>query len=74
MQLPLYKFLKNGIKVELKYMHPEEQEELRKLLNVVILEGQTYPKNNPSHHQNLQLTFAAFVATISTIEYRLKNR
>ncbi|BAZ68370.1 GCN5-related N-acetyltransferase [Fischerella sp. NIES-4106] len=55
MQLPLYKNLKNRIKVELDYMHPEEQEEVRKLLNVVILEGKTYPKNNPSHHQNLQL-------------------
>lgn len=55
MQLPLYKSLKNGIKVELDYMHPEEQENLRKLLNVVILEGKPIPKNNPSHHQNLQL-------------------
>ncbi|MGJ5675458.1 MAG: N-acetyltransferase family protein [Nostochopsis sp.] len=47
MQLPLYKSLKNGIKVELDYMHPEEQEEVRKLLNLVILEGKTYPQKQP---------------------------
>ncbi|RAM48962.1 MAG: GNAT family N-acetyltransferase, partial [Hapalosiphonaceae cyanobacterium JJU2] len=47
MQLPLYKSLKNNIKVELDYMHPEEQEEVRKLLNVVISEGQTYPQKQP---------------------------
>ncbi|WP_315790107.1 N-acetyltransferase [Fischerella sp. JS2] len=47
MHLPLYKILKNGIKVELDYMHLEEQEEVRKLLNVVILEGQTYPQKKP---------------------------
>ncbi len=47
MQLPLYKTLRNGIKVELDSMHPEEQEEVRKLLNVVILEGQTYPQKQP---------------------------
>ncbi|PMB15244.1 GNAT family N-acetyltransferase [Fischerella thermalis CCMEE 5282] len=64
MQLPLYKILKNGIKVELDYMHPEEQEEVRKLLNVVILEGQTYPQKqplSPSEFAAYWLTQDAFV-------------
>ncbi len=56
MQLPLYKILKNGMKVELGYMHPEEQEEVRKLLNLVIVEGKTYPQKQPLS----QSEFAAY--------------
>ena len=44
MQLPAYKNLKNGIQVELDYMHPHESEEVRKLLNLIILEGKSYPQ------------------------------
>jgi hypothetical protein len=47
MQLPLYKILKNGIKVELDYMHKKEQEEVRELLNMTIAEGNTYPQKQP---------------------------
>jgi ribosomal protein S18 acetylase RimI-like enzyme len=44
---PLIKVLKNGILVELDYMHPQEQEVVRALLNVVIVEGKTYPQKQP---------------------------
>jgi ribosomal protein S18 acetylase RimI-like enzyme len=47
MQLPIYKNLKNGIKLELDYMHPQEQELVRTLLNFIILEGKTYPQKQP---------------------------
>jgi len=44
MQLPVYTNLKNGIQVELDYMHPHESEQVRKLLNTIVLEGKTYPQ------------------------------
>jgi L-amino acid N-acyltransferase YncA len=47
MQFPLYQVTKNGIKVELDYMHPQEQEVVRALLNIVIIEGKTYPQKQP---------------------------
>ncbi|MBG1258881.1 GNAT family N-acetyltransferase [Nostoc commune] len=47
MIFPLIKVLKSGIRVELDYMHPQEQEVVRALLNVVIIEGKTYPQNEP---------------------------
>jgi ribosomal protein S18 acetylase RimI-like enzyme len=47
MQFPLYQVTKNGIKVELDYMHPQEQEVVRALLNLVIIEGKTYPQKQP---------------------------
>lgn len=47
MQLPLYKILKNGIEVELDYMHKKEQEEVRELLNLTLAEGNTYPQKQP---------------------------
>ncbi|MBD2359273.1 GNAT family N-acetyltransferase [Tolypothrix sp. FACHB-123] len=47
MHLPATQQTKNGIKVELDYMHPQEQEVVRALLNLVILEGKTYPQKQP---------------------------
>ena len=44
---PLIKVLKSGIIVELNYMHPQEQEVVRALLNVVIVEAKTYPQKQP---------------------------
>lgn len=47
MQFPLYQITKNGTKVELDYMHSQEQEVVRALLNLVIIEGKTYPQKQP---------------------------
>jgi ribosomal protein S18 acetylase RimI-like enzyme len=44
MELPVYKNLKNGIKVELDYMHSEEVEQVRALFNAVIAEEKFYPQ------------------------------
>jgi GNAT superfamily N-acetyltransferase len=47
MQLPIAKTLKDGTSVELDYMRPQEQEAVRALLNVIVIEGQTYPQAQP---------------------------
>lgn len=47
MQLPLRRKLKNGILVELDWMHPQEKDAVRELLNNVINEGKTYPQTQP---------------------------
>ena len=47
MKLPVYKNLKDGSKVELDYMHPSELEQVRTLLNAVIVEGKSYPQKEP---------------------------
>ena len=47
MDFPLVQVLKSGILVELDYMHPQEQEVVRALLNVVIIESKTYPQKQP---------------------------
>ncbi|MCC5647514.1 GNAT family N-acetyltransferase [Nostoc sp. CHAB 5824] len=47
MIFPLIKVLKSGILVELDYMHPQEQEVVRALLNVLLIEGKTYPQKQP---------------------------
>ena len=44
MQLPVYTNLKNGTQVELDYMHPSESEQVRKLLNTIVIEGKSYPQ------------------------------
>ncbi|MBV6625254.1 MAG: GNAT family N-acetyltransferase [Rivularia sp. (in: Bacteria)] len=44
MQLPVYTNLKSGIQIELDYMHSHETEDVRKLLNRIILEGKSYPQ------------------------------
>lgn len=33
--------------VEVDYMHPQEQEVVRALLNVLLIEGKTYPQKQP---------------------------
>ena len=47
MQLPVYTNLKNGIQVELDYMQHKESEQVKKLLNTVIIEGKSYPQKQP---------------------------
>lgn len=47
MQLPLQRKLKNGTLVELDWMHPQEKDAVRTLLNAVINEGKTYPQAQP---------------------------
>lgn len=47
MNIPLYKVLKNGTTVELDYIKPQEYEEVRTLLNLIIDEGKTYPQKQP---------------------------
>lgn len=47
MDFPLVKVIKSNITVEIDYMHPQEQEVVRALLNVVIVEGKTYPQKQP---------------------------
>lgn len=47
MDFPFIQVLKNGIVVELDYIHPQEQDVVRGLLNVVIVEGKTYPQKQP---------------------------
>jgi ribosomal protein S18 acetylase RimI-like enzyme len=56
MLLPLYKTLKNGTKVELDYMHQEEEVVVRALLNQIIIAGKTYPQKQPLSPQE----FAAY--------------
>ncbi|MEH1949304.1 MAG: N-acetyltransferase [Nostoc sp.] len=71
MNLPLIKVLKNGISVELDYMHPQEQEVVRALLNVVISEGKTYPQNqplSPTEFSAYWLSKDAFVVRTSVVD------
>ncbi|MEH2422384.1 MAG: N-acetyltransferase [Nostoc sp.] len=56
MDFPFAQVLKSGIIVELDYMHPQEQEVVRALLNVVIVEGRTYPQKQPLS----QVEFSAY--------------
>ncbi|HLO87090.1 MAG TPA: N-acetyltransferase [Nostocaceae cyanobacterium] len=56
MLLPLYKTLKNGTKVELDYMHQQEEEVVRALFNQTIIAGKTYPQKQPLSAQE----FAAY--------------
>ncbi|MGF1934327.1 MAG: N-acetyltransferase family protein [Nostoc sp. ChiQUE02] len=71
MKLPLIKVLKNGILVELDYMHPQEQEVVRSLLNVVIVEGKTYPQKeplSPTEFSAYWLSKDAFVVRTSVLD------
>ncbi|BAY32468.1 GCN5-related N-acetyltransferase [Nostoc carneum NIES-2107] len=64
MQLPHNHVIKNGMTVELDYMHPQEQEEVRALLNLVITEGKTYPQKqslSPAEFAAYWLSQDAFV-------------
>ena len=47
MHLPVRQKLNKGIVVELDWMHPQEQEQVRALFNTVIIEGKTYPQGKP---------------------------
>ena len=47
MDFPIVKVLKSGILVELDYMYPQEQEIVRALLNVLLIEDKTYPQRQP---------------------------
>lgn len=71
MNFPLIKVLKNGILVELDYMHPQEQEVVRSLLNVVIVEGKTYPQKQPlslTEFSAYWLSKDAFVVRTSVVD------
>ncbi|MEH2046553.1 GNAT family N-acetyltransferase [Nostoc sp.] len=71
MNFPLIKVLKNGMLVELDYMHPQEQEVVRSLLNVVILEGKTYPQKqplSPTEFSAYWLSKDAFVVRTSVVD------
>ncbi|MEA5570294.1 GNAT family N-acetyltransferase [Calothrix sp. UHCC 0171] len=47
MDLPVDKILENGMHLELDYMHSHEQETVRTLLNLIIVEGKSYPQKQP---------------------------
>ncbi|MEM9926207.1 MAG: N-acetyltransferase [Cyanobacteria bacterium P01_D01_bin.50] len=47
MELPVYKNLKNGKKVKLDRVQDRELEQVRTLLNAVIIEGKFYPQKQP---------------------------
>jgi ribosomal protein S18 acetylase RimI-like enzyme len=71
MNFPLNKVLKNGILVELDYMHPQEMEVVRALLNVVIFEGKTYPQSQPLSQAEFSaywLSKDAFVVRTSILD------
>ncbi|MEH2055439.1 MAG: N-acetyltransferase [Nostoc sp.] len=71
MIFPLIKVLKNGILVELDYMNPQEQEVVRALLNVVIIEGKTYPQKQPLSQAEFSaywLSKDAFVVRTSVVD------
>ncbi len=71
MNFPLIKVLKNGILVELDYIHPQEQEVVRSLLNVVIVEGKTYPQKQPlsaTEFSAYWLSKDAFVVRTSVVD------
>jgi ribosomal protein S18 acetylase RimI-like enzyme len=71
MNFPLIKVLKNGILVELDYMHPQEEEVVRALLNVVIVEGKTYPQKQPLSEAEFSaywLSKDAFVVRTSVVD------
>ncbi|MFW9260921.1 GNAT family N-acetyltransferase [Nostoc sp. CALU 546] len=70
MNFPLIKVLKNGILVELDYIHPQEHEVVRALLNVVIVEGKTYPQKQPLSQAEFSaywLSKDAFVVRTSVV-------
>ncbi|MEH2166151.1 MAG: N-acetyltransferase [Nostoc sp.] len=71
MNFPLIKVLKNGMLVELDYMHPQEHEVVRGLLNLVIVEGKTYPQKqplSPTEFSAYWLSKDAFVVRTSVVD------
>ncbi|MFE1744389.1 GNAT family N-acetyltransferase [Coleofasciculus sp. H7-2] len=58
--------LQNETKVELDRMFPQEQDAVRELLNQIIIEGQTYPQNQPLskvEFADYRMSHDAFVVT-----------
>ena len=47
MQLPIRTILKDGTRIELDEMSVDEKVDVKALLNIVIIEGQTYPQAQP---------------------------
>ncbi|QMS88641.1 GNAT family N-acetyltransferase [Nostoc edaphicum CCNP1411] len=71
MKFPLIKVLKNGILVELDYIHPQDHEVVRALLNLVIVEGKTYPQKqplSPTEFSTYWLSKDAFVVRPSVVD------
>ncbi|MFN6514400.1 MAG: GNAT family N-acetyltransferase [Nostoc sp. CreGUA01] len=71
MDFPIFQILKNGIKVEIDYMHPQEEEAVRTLLNSVIVEGKTYPQKqplSPAEFSSYWLSKDAFVVRTSAVD------
>lgn len=69
MQLPRQTILKDGTRIELGAMTANEQEEVRALLNIVIIDGQTYPQAQPLNEEE----FAAYWMSGDTFVVRLVN-
>ncbi|AFY49303.1 acetyltransferase [Nostoc sp. PCC 7524] len=70
MNFPVYKILKKGITVELDYIKPQEYENVRTLLNLIIDEGKTYPQQHPLS----QAEFAAYWLSHDTFVVRLSGQ
>ncbi|MDZ8188700.1 MAG: N-acetyltransferase [Nostoc sp. ChiSLP02] len=71
MDFPIVQILKNGIKVELDYIQPQDEEAVRALLNTVIIEGQTYPQKQPLSQAEFSaywLSKDAFVVRASSVD------
>jgi len=69
MQLPIRTSLKNGTSIELDDMRNDEITEVRALLNLVIIEGQTYPQAQPLSEEE----FAAYWMSRDAFVVRLKD-
>jgi ribosomal protein S18 acetylase RimI-like enzyme len=69
MQLPIQTILKDGTRIELDNMSVGEKAAVRALLNIVIIEGQTYPQAQPLSEEE----FAAYWMSGDTFVVRLMN-
>ncbi len=67
MQLPIQTILKDGTQIELDDMRVHERADVRALLNIVIIEGQTYPQAQPLNEEE----FAAYWMSGDTFVVRL---
>ncbi|MDZ8077556.1 MAG: GNAT family N-acetyltransferase [Nostoc sp. SerVER01] len=77
MDFPIFRVLKNGIQVEIDYMHSQEEETVRALLNSVIVEGKTYPQKQPlsqTEFSSYWLSKDAFVVRASTVDATQKPK
>ena len=69
MQLPIQTSLKDGTSIELDDMRSDEIAAVRALLNVVIIEGQTYPQVQPLSEEE----FAAYWMSGDAFVVRLRD-